>query len=77
MTSTPESGDPVVTHDGLDVRPTAAPRAAVAGLVWLGAGEETLLLGETREEGGGTPDCWSATATVAHNSDFREDGVST
>lgn len=50
-------------------------RAAVSGLVWLSGGEEAgmLLTADTGESG--TPGCWSATATIAHNSEFREQQV--
>jgi hypothetical protein len=55
---------------------TRSLRAAVMGLVWHASGEETLLLATADGEEPGTPTCWSARASVAHNSDFRQEQVS-
>lgn len=54
---------------------TVSLREAVAGLVWLAAGEEALLLAATQAEGEGSPSRWSAVAAVAHNSDFRQEQI--
>jgi hypothetical protein len=46
-------------------------RASIAGLLWLAAGEEALLLEQAPDDEPGDPDCWSASATVAHISESR------
>jgi len=46
-------------------------RASIAGLLWLAAGEEVLLLEQAPDDEPGDPYCWSAPATVAHISELR------
>ncbi len=68
-----------VTSPGQDGDTSAAClqnlRAAVSGLVWLAGGEEARILLAAEPGESGTPGCWSATATIAHNSEFREQQV--
>jgi len=56
---------------------TLALRTAITGLIGLAAVEEELLLATTGFAAAeqGDPECWAATAVIAHNTEFKRQQV--